>query len=120
MSARLSASLALGVLLIAAPAFAAPDFTPEMWPQGTSVLNKELRDSDETQALKDANPLLAQRCSELRLAFDRTIAVNKSSPKAVDARLAAEDGGQLCATGLYGQGIAKLRTAINELSKTAS
>ena len=117
MSARLIAPVAFGVLLIGVPAFAAPAFTPEMWPHGMNMLSAELRDSDEAQMLKDTNPMAAQRCSELRHDFDRTIAENKSSPKAVDARVAAEDGGQLCATGLYDQGIAKLQAAIDEISK---
>lgn len=117
MSARLIVPVFCGAVLTALPAFAAPAFTPEMWPHGMNMLNDELRDSDEAQALKDTNPLAAQRCSELRHDFDRTIAENRSSPKAVNARIAAEDGGQLCATGLYDQGLKKLQAAIDEVSK---
>ncbi len=117
MSARLIVTAVCGAVLTALPAFAAPAFTPEMWPHGMNMLSQELRDSDEAQNFKDTNPMAAQRCSELRHDFDRSIAENKSSPNAVDARIAAEDGGQLCATGLYDQGLKKLQAAIDEISK---
>jgi len=117
MSARLLAPAVIAALFAASPAFAAPDFTPGTWTTLAMEMRAHRDETGDLQKLKAVNPMAAQRCAELRADFNRTIAENRTSPKAVEARIAAENGGQLCATGLYDAGLTKLQAAIDELAK---
>ena len=98
----------LGAALLAAPAFAAETAT-EMpsWDSTTPAARQQAA----------ADP--AARCAALRDQFRTTIAGHHTSPNTVDARIKSEDGGQLCESGLYREGMDKLQQAIDELAGAA-
>lgn len=59
----------------------------------------------------------AARCAALSKKFQKTITAQQASQQAVDARIMSENGSQLCASGMYDQGMAKIRQAIDDLTK---
>ena len=120
MYARLIVPAVLGAMLFAVPAFAAmtetAPATPSMATPGSRVpLKYETPQMTSLATLKAVNPLAAQRCGELTAGFDRTIARHLTAPDALNARIRSAEGGQLCASGMYNLGMAKIESAIHEL-----